>query len=175
MKKTIFFLFVSVLFINLSLAQTTNTAKASEKKRWPSSDRMEFITECIVSAKEGMSEDSARQYCYCMQEKVEAKYPTVEEAAHLSEDDLQLPEWQTIITNCLMNSGWGTSDRKEFMRECITSAKKSLEESKAKSYCECMLFKVEQVYPKPADASQLTTEKLNSPEWKKKIQACFDF
>lgn len=38
-----------------------------------------------------MSEDTARFYCYCMVFKMEEKYPTIEEAAGLTEDKLQSP------------------------------------------------------------------------------------
>lgn len=175
MKKPILILFISALFINYSHGQTTGSAKTAEKKRWPSSERVDFIKECINSAKDAMSEDSARQYCYCMQEKVEAKYPSIDDAAKLSAEDLQTPEWKKQINDCLTSSLWSTKDREEFLEDCIDSAKEHLEEAKAKSYCECMLFKVEQRYPNPDNTSELTSEKLNSPQWKKIIQGCLDF
>ena len=48
-----------------------------------------------------MSEDSARFCCYCMQEKVERKYPTIEEASKISGNDMQSPEWKKILQGCL--------------------------------------------------------------------------
>ena len=162
--------FISILFISRSFAQQTG-----EKKGWPSAERYTFISECITSAKEAMSVDSARFYCYCMQEKIEAKYPTTDEAAKISEADIQSPEWQKVVKSCL-NGFWTTSDREIFLSSCIESVQKGgLSEEKSKSYCECMLFKIEIRFPKAADSESLTPEKLNSPEWKKIVQGCLEF
>ena len=121
-----------------------------------------------------MSEDSARFYCYCLQEKVERKYPTIEEASKISGNDMQSPEWQRDIKSCLGGT-WGSKERSGFLSNCIVSAKDGVGEGKAKTYCECMLFKIEIRYPDPADADKLTAEKLSSPEWKKILQGCLDF
>ena len=90
MKKIILLTgFILLLFTGNIFAQP-----GAPKKGWPSVERYDFITECIRTAKEGMSEDSARFYCYCMQFKVEAKYPTIEEAGKITKNDMESPEWQ---------------------------------------------------------------------------------
>lgn len=122
-----------------------------------------------------MSEDSARLYCYCMQFKIEAKFPTIEEAAKITADDMQSPEWKTEINSCLSIATWNTAYRADFLSECITEAKKNIDEQKAKTYCECMLVKVQLKYPSMTDAAKLTAETLNSDGWKKLIQDCRDF
>jgi len=171
MKKiTIPFLLCCYLFTNAVSAQSSG-----EKKAWPSSERYSFISECIKTASAGLSEDSARFYCYCMQFKVEEKYPTIEEASAISEDDMSSPEWQKDIKACVNGGTWSAKDRSDFLSECINSAKDKIGEEKAKNYCECMLYKVEIRYPNAADAGELTDDKLNSPAWKKTIQACVDF
>ena len=147
----------------------------TQKNGWPSVERYNFISECIKAAKAGMSEDSARFYCYCMQFKVEAKYPTIEEAGKITENDMQSPEWQKDIKTCLTGGSWSAKERSAFLSNCISSAKTGMGEEKAKNYCECMVYKVESRYPNAADAGELTTEKLNSPEWKKILQGCLDF
>ncbi|HEX7904700.1 MAG TPA: hypothetical protein VF487_12545 [Chitinophagaceae bacterium] len=162
---------ISLLFISNCFAQ-----QAGEKKGWPSSERYVFISECIKTAKTGMGEDSARFYCYCMQDKIETKYPTVAEAAKITDADMQSPEMKKEISSC-MYGYWTKEDREAFVSNCITSAQKGgLSEEKSKNYCECMLFKVEMKFPKTTDAKkELTPEKLSSPEWKKLIQGCLDF
>ncbi len=163
-------LFISILFISNSFAQTTG-----EKKGWPSVERYAFISECIKTAQENMSEDSARFYCYCMQEKIEIKYPTIDEAAKITEADMESADWQKDIKSCL-GGFWTNKDRAPFLTTCIESAQKGgLTEEKSKNYCECMLFKIENIYPNPVDAIVLTPEKLATPEWKKIIQSCLDF
>ena len=171
MKKSILStLFVFFLIIGNITAQVTG-----ETKGWPSDERYAFINECINTAKEHLSEDSARFYCYCMQFKVEKKYPTIELAATITEADMNSPEWQKDIKGCLNGGTWTAADRSTFLNECITSAKGSVGDEKAKIYCECMLYKVEVKFPNPEDAGTLTAEKLATPEWKKIIQSCLDF
>ena len=172
MKKILTsYLSISVLFFSNVLAQET-----VEKKGWPSSERYTFIAECIKTAKVGMSDDSARSYCYCMQEKIEKKYPTTEDAAKLTSADLETPEWKKEIQNCLAPaSTWSTKDRSDFLSECVESAKEGRSEEKAKIYCECMLFKIETRYPNPATAGNINEETLKTPDWKKMIQDCSEF
>jgi hypothetical protein len=170
MKKIIFcYLLISILFIDRSFCQT------AEKKGWPSSERYSFISECIKTAKASMSEDSARSYCYCMQEKMEIKYPTVDEASKITAEDLQSAAWKKEINSCLGTAKWDSAYRAGFMSQCVAAARKSMEEQKAKKYCECMMFKIESKFPNTADVEKLTAEKLSTPEWKKKIQDCLDF
>ena len=171
MKKILYlYLVLSVLFAGSSYGQQTG-----EKKGWPSEERHSFITSCIKEAKLNLSGDSARFYCYCMQDRVEKKYPTIEEAGKITEADMQSEEWQKDIKGCLTGF-WGTSEREAFLTECMESAKKGdVSEAKTKTYCECMLYKIEIKYPNPLDAGELTPEKLNSPEWKKIIKGCLDF
>ncbi len=169
MKKTTLALFTLLL----SIAAFSQTG---DKKGWTPADRKDFISECILNAKASMSEDSARSYCYCMQEKMEVKFPKVEELAKVTAEMLQTPEWKKEIKACLAPaSKWGTKEREGFMKECVASAKEGLGDAKAKSYCECAMFKMEQKFPDPDDASSITEEALNSPEFQKIIKSCLEF
>jgi hypothetical protein len=171
MKKILFInLVLWVLFIGNSNGQQTE-----KKKGWPPIERHGFITFCINEAKLNMSEDSARFYCYCMQDKVEKKYPALAEAGKITEADMQTTAWQKDIKGCL-NGFWNTAEREAFLTECMESAKKGgSSEENAKTSCECMLYKIEIKYPNPLDAGGFTPEKLNSPERKKIIKGCRDF
>jgi hypothetical protein len=173
MKKIILPLLVLILFVSNSFAQEAGEPK---KKGWPSVERYSFITECIKSAKAGMNEDSAKSYCYCMLEKIEKKYPTIEEAGKITDTDMQSAEWQKDVKYCLASiSKWSAIDRSDFLSECVKSAKTGMSEEKAKNYCDCMMFKIERKYPNPNDAAGITEETLKSPEWKKLIADCLDF
>ncbi len=167
---------IPILLLTYLLLCTGNIwAQPGEQKGWPSKERHAFITSCIQEAAKGMSEDTARFYCYCMQANVEAAYPTVEEAEKIQDTLFTNPEWQKKINVCLTGF-WNSPDRSTFLTECINSSKAGLGVEKAKSYCECMLYKVEVMYPRSADAATaLTAEKLASPEWKKYIRSCLDF
>ncbi|HEV7781355.1 MAG TPA: hypothetical protein VGO58_08815 [Chitinophagaceae bacterium] len=161
------------LFAQQGGSPATGALVAGEKKGWPSAERYNFIRECTGSAKARLTEDAARYYCYCMQERLELKYPTIEEAQKITESDMNSPAFQKNVKEC-KEGIWTTKDRNDFVSECI-NAVKEFSEDKAKNYCECMLFKVEQAFPKPEDATQLNAEKLNSPEWKRIAQGCLDF
>jgi hypothetical protein len=178
MKKICFLLFVASFFmINQTCGQADPVAPppTTVKKGWPSPQRATFISECVKVAKNSMSEDSARHYCYCMEEKMEIKYPDYQDADKITKEELQSAEWKKLINNCLTESHWDTKNRETFLTDCVNSAKTNLGDSKAKSYCECMLYKVEQHYPNPQDAGKLTAEKLASPEWKEIVKGCLDF
>ena len=121
-----------------------------------------------------MTNDTARFYCFCMLEKIEARFPDVNDAAKLSEKDINSAEWKKEIKICL-SGNWTKVQREEFLTECINTAKESKGEEKSKSYCECMLFKIEKMYPNADDASRITEADLKSESWQKIIKDCLDF
>jgi len=169
-------LFIATVFIGKSFAQAGGEPAA--KKGWPPQERADFIRECIKTATANMGVDSARSYCYCMQEKVERKFPTMEEVGKIKDEDMQTPSWQKDIRDCIASSkGWSSTDRSDFIRECENSAVKSgLAADKANSYCGCMLFKIEKKYPDVGEASKnLTPEKMETPEFKKMLKECLEF
>ena len=168
MKKINAYLIICLFIGMQSFAQ-------GEKKGWPSEERYNFIRECISTATPNLGEDSARFYCWCMQFKVEKKYPTIEAASTITEADMSTPEWQKDIKDCISGGTWTKEDRSNFLSECTGAAKEGMTAEKAKNYCECMLFKLEKKYPNPDDMGEITEAKLNSPDWKKMIQDCIDF
>lgn len=88
-----------------SFAITYSFAQAGEKKTWLPATRYQFIAECINTAKNSMGTDTARFYCYCMQEKIEMKYPDTADMNKLTTAELSKPEWKKEITACL-NGTW---------------------------------------------------------------------
>lgn len=71
-----------------------------------------------------------------------------------------------------LSNNWTNTDRTDFIRECIKSASVNMSLDSAKSYCNCMLPKVETKYPKIEDAGKLNADILASPEWQKMINDC---
>ena len=110
-----------------------------------------------------------------MQEKIEAKFPSPADADKLTAEDINSPEMMKEIKSCITSISWAKKDREEFVTSCINSAKAALGEAKAKSYCECMLYKVEKIYPNPGDAGQLNAEELKKDLWQKIIKTCMEF
>lgn len=168
-KQCILSVLLLCFFVTSLIGQTNG-----EKKGWPSSERYAFITECINTAEKNMSRDSARFYCYCMQEKIEAKYPDTADANKMTDKELSSPEWVKEIKSCIGGT-WQKIEREEFVTSCINSAKASLGETKAKNYCECMMFKIEKIYPNANDAAKITAEDFKTEYWQKLIKGCLDF
>lgn len=164
-------LLLALLFSTATFCQVA----PGEHKGWPSIERYGFIKSCVDEAKSSMSEDSARFYCYCMQDKMESMYPNLEDAAKVTEDDMNNPAWQKMIRTCL-GGFWSSAERNEFLNSCTPSAIKSgLEEEKARNYCECMLYKIEMKFPNPMDAAEIDEKTMASPEWLKLAKSCLDF
>ena len=173
MKKILFTqLLVSVLFATAIFAQDTTA-----KKGWPAGERTAFIASCFKSANVNLGTDTGRSYCYCMLEKIEKKYPTIEAAATIKSTDMETPEWQKEIMACITGvSEWSTAERTAFLGDCKkTATAGGMGEQKATSYCECMMYKIEKKYPKAAAAAAISSEVLQTPEWKKMVQDCLNF
>ena len=148
-------------------------AQGNAKQEWSSASRYDFIRECIKNAKVNMSTDTAKFYCYCMQEKVEAMYPDTNDVNKLTKQELSKPEWKKNINACLSGT-WPAKERDAFMKSCVENAN-SLGEEKAKNYCECMMYKMETFYPNVDDAAKVTAEDLKSERWQKILKSCLNF
>src|SRR5688500_128136 len=109
MKRTILYLIVFLISINFTVAQ---------ENTWKYKDRTDFIVECVKAASEGMSTDSAKYYCYCMLSEIEEKYPNPADAAKLTPETFNSPEWKVIVRACL-GSYWTSYQRNDFMTSCI--------------------------------------------------------
>lgn len=120
-----------------------------------------------------MSADTAKFYCYCMQEKVEQMYPDTTDANRLTTQELSKPEWKKNINACLSGT-WPSTERDAFLKSCIEQAH-NLGEQKARNYCECMLYKMEKLYPNVEDASKVKPEDLKSEAWQKILKWCLNF
>lgn len=161
-----------IVLLNFAFIGICSLAQGNARPEWPSASRHNFIRECIKTAKANMSADSARFYCQCMQEKVEAMYPDTTDANKLTTAELSKPEWKKNINACLRGN-WATKDREAFLKSCIDNAG-SLGAEKAKNYCECMMYKIEKNYPNVADADKITAEDLKSEAWQKILKSCLN-
>jgi hypothetical protein len=93
MKKiSLYSLLILICCCNNAFAQDSTATKG-----WTPADRSEFIVNCIRTAKVNLGEDSARTYCYCMQEKLEKKYPIAADAGKITAEDMSTPEWKKEI------------------------------------------------------------------------------
>jgi hypothetical protein len=79
----------------------TSTVTTNDEMGWSASQRTQFVTDCYNEAKAGMGEEKARNYCECMQPKLEAKYRSFTEANKITEAELQSDEWLKEVRACL--------------------------------------------------------------------------
>jgi hypothetical protein len=57
---------------------------------WPQNEKDSFISSCVREAmKGGRSREVASSYCQCMMEKMEAQYPDINEAARLTDEEIE--------------------------------------------------------------------------------------
>ncbi len=152
------------------IAFSMHSAKAQESK-WSYKDRTDFIRSCTETAQASISLDSAKFYCYCMLGKMEKKFPEPEKALTVTEEEMNSPEWKKMARDCI-GQNWSNEYRNGFMYSCIESAKPNIGEEDARSYCECMMFKIENKLPNSADADKISAETLQQPDWQKLILSC---
>jgi len=65
---------------------------------WTSREVNEFVTTCVDAAEKGMSTTQARNYCECMQVKLERLYPNSNDAARF---DPESNSAKRMIQECL--------------------------------------------------------------------------
>jgi hypothetical protein len=154
------------------LKKNNNTTTTTTGSGWSKTYRDKFLMGCISKASESVSSDEAYNYCSCMAEKVEAKYPNENEVdAKLTNADIESMRVgcnsntssnnQTYNNNNNnsnnYNSGaWSASDQREFMDNCTPGASKTLGSSGAYNYCDCMLKKLMYEYPNSADVGNVS-------------------
>ena len=66
---------------------STTTVSFNSPTDWPEAEQKAFMESCVESAK-GNSEVDGKKYCSCMLEKIMNKYPNVEDAVKMTEDEI---------------------------------------------------------------------------------------
>lgn len=156
-----------------------------DPNNWSSLDVQIFVKSCVNTAVDGgMARKTAEDYCNCMQKKLEARYPNSDDVGNFQQDS---PEAKKMALDCLgmdddsspasnktsSSSGWSRKEEMQFVDECVNAAvKQGMEELDAQSYCDCMQFKLEKIYPDYREANTLTSADMNSPSMKKMIKEC---
>lgn len=165
--------------------------------RWTKRDIDAFEAKCLTTL--GGDREKAFALCPCLLEKLEKKYVSLadmddnsssEEGERLArecmgnnepapptptDNDYNDRDQNINNTDADYSTGgkWSSKDVKDFVDECVGAAqKKGMEYLDAQSYCDCMQYKMERLYPRIQDASRLTQADLETPEMKKMIKSC---
>lgn len=148
---------------------------------WSSSDVRKFNDECETSLKnEGLESGMVDQICSCWFDKVKRKYSSFKEADsdHSGAHEQMIKDCATKIAGASktnigdddndnnMSGGWSSTDKNNFMRDCKSTAVEKVGQSRANSYCSCMLNKLEGMYSSYSEADRklanITEAQLNS-------------
>lgn len=75
---------VKVAGTQISEPETNKEAADNNASGWSKFEREAFVKSCYDEAKASMGQKAAKDYCSCMQDKIEAFYPNAEEANKMS-------------------------------------------------------------------------------------------
>lgn len=97
MRRILLFSMASVLILACNnkknsdnkTTTTETSTQAPTTAGWDQGNRTAFMDRCVNDSKGQMDEDKARNYCSCMLEKIEARYPVADSASALSMKELQ--------------------------------------------------------------------------------------
>jgi len=147
---------------------------------WKASEIREFLNSCVNKAvSKGSGKAVAEEYCSCMQKKLEKRYPDTKDLVGL---DLESPSITRMAEDCRTDaqekeggtkSGWSRADVMEFVNSCVDEAERGgMESLDAQSYCDCMQYKLEKLYPDPEDVAVMTEADFRTPSMKRMIRDC---
>ena len=126
---------------------------------WTAAEQKSFVNSCVRSSNMGDAKGTA--YCNCMLSKLMKIYPKASDASAMSQEKMIDLAKECLGANRRGDSAWTANERTAFLKECSANAVKSMGPEKTKTYCNCMLVKIEKAFPNPADTGKMTTEELN--------------
>ncbi len=125
---------------------------------WSNPVRDEFVGSCVRAAPgQNITEESARLYCGCVGDTLEAKYT---ERQFVKESETRSPAFNADIQSATKacakhiqfatkpgQKGWSSTFRSAFVGSCVGGAtEKGADEKKAEKYCACMGTALEKGY-----------------------------
>ena len=155
-------------------------------EEWTDADKKTFYQQCETTME---GKDVPSTFCSCVFEKAKVKYSSMKEMDEKSTEE-EGKRWATacineskgnsgddaVTNNTQPNNtggGWPETEIQSFVKACVVKAQKNgLEYLDAQSYCDCMQYKIEQLYPNIADAARITEADLETPAMKKLIKGC---
>jgi len=88
-------------------------------------------------------------------ETADEETTTKKKSRSTSDDDDDVSEYES-------NSGWTSKEKTLFLTTCVDKAAQSVGESRAKTYCSCMLDKIQSKYSSYTKANSMTESDLTS-------------
>jgi hypothetical protein len=148
--------------------ETKSTDFTSSGSSWTAADLLKLENQCAESFKDEPA--AGKIMCPCLIEKFTKLYSSYAEMDSKTSYDegkrlgLQCKEELGVNGNSNVSSGagWPQSERDGFISSCVTNAmKQGRSRAVSQSYCDCMLDKMESLYPDINDASRLTDAQVD--------------
>ena len=153
---------------------------------WSEKDNNKFFVDCMSGFVN--NQDMGKKICPCALEKFQKKYSSYNDVETKSNEaegnrigaqckqELNIDDNNVEVDNDKSNynadSGWPEIEIKEFVTNCVKAAEKNgMEYLDAQSYCDCMQYKLEKLYPNVRD-SRLTNLNMESSAMKKMVKSC---
>ena len=139
---------------------------------WSSSTLTTFVGSCVRAApQQNITEGSAKVYCNCVANLLQAKYTEKQfVAGSLAPDEKFNGDIQSATKECAQHirfqtkpgqKGWSSTFRSAFIGSCTGGATgKGADEGKARKYCTCMGNSLEKTY----DENTFTQASFNPDE-----------
>ena len=168
----------------------SNSDENTSSDGWTEKDKSKFLSDCMEEA--GDDQALAKKICPCALAKMEKKYSSLSEAESgggatakrmgkecmeelnkgTNNDDDNSNEVADNDKSNNTGNGWPEVEVNAFVKECVSAAKKKgMEYLDAQSYCDCMQYKLEKLYPNVYD-KRLQSLDMESPSIKKMVQSC---
>lgn len=148
--------------------ETKSTDFTSSSNSWTAADLQKLEDQCADSFKD--QPETGKVICPCLIEKFTKLYSSYaemdrktsyEEGKKLGQQCRAEVEGNTN-TNISAAAGWPQSERDGFISSCVTNAmKQGRSRAVSQSYCDCMLDKMESLYPDINEAAKLTDAQVD--------------
>ena len=162
-------------------ADENKTNDNSGNSTWTETEKTKILKDCVASFDESQSA-LANQICPCLLGKMEEKYTSFNDAdtrsseAEIKSFTLQCKDevsGNNGNNNNSMTGGWSGNDINEFVSTCVSSAvQQGMSQDLSQKYCSCMQQKLEQMFPDPKDAGNITEEQMNTPSMQEIAKRC---
>ena len=182
-----------------ALIAAMTLAGCNNSSGWSAKDRSDIINSCTQTAAANMGEERAKDYCTCMQKKLEVKFPNPKDAAKITSETMQTSEMQALVRECLggdntlnnntnnpignpsgnsnennnSNGNWTQEQFQQYVQGCAGTAQQAqgMTPQQANAYCECMTKKVAAKYSFEV-AARMTAADFQTEEWVNAANDC---
>jgi len=156
---------------------TPQDTSKNQKWGWTQDDRKRNFYVCIMEASKFAIEIKARAYCACVLEKIELKYPNINDYEVLAKQGQKkmIEVLQQDITNCATqfinnpndlvadSMAWTKANEALFKYNCVERINKDAgKQLNGDKFCECYLDKIKYKFPNYAQYMKISLDPVKT-------------